>query len=206
MSWASLITGQRCSFCTKENKKKQVDIYKTSPKSHERFAQQIQDIYGNKFTFIEKYVDCKTKIKMYCNDCHSEFYAKPNHLLEGHLSCDCKSKSLGEDLIKEWLIKNKVLFEREYRIKECRNKKPLPFDFAIFDNNNLILLIEFQGRQHFEDTGWSSNKEKSLKRLKNQIINDNIKREYCKTYNIRLLEIPYWQIGVINDVLNKEVN
>ena len=41
--------------------------------------------------------------------------------------------------------------DTEFIFDDCRNTKPLPFDFSIWDNhNNLKFLIEYDGRQHFE--------------------------------------------------------
>jgi hypothetical protein len=35
---------------------------------------------------------------------------------------------------------------------------------------------------------------------------DQIKREYCKNNNIKLLEIPYWDFDKIEEILNKELS
>ena len=44
-------------------------------------------------------------------------------------------------------------------------------------------MIEYQGKQHYEDDNWNWESPKE---------NDKIKREYCLSKNIQLLEIPYW--------------
>ena len=42
-------------------------------------------------------------------------------------------------------------FKKEFRFTDCRDKLPLPFDFAILDNNKKpLLLIEYDGIQHFK--------------------------------------------------------
>lgn len=77
----------------------------------------------------------------------------------------------------------------EYSFSNLKDKKQLRFDFAIFDNNNnLIKLIEFQGKQHYEiNSFYISPKE-----------HDELKRKYCKEHNIELLEIPYWDYDKID--------
>ena len=49
-----------------------------------------------------------------------------------------------------------------------------------------------------------------MKKLsKEEVLNkcsDNIKFEYCKNNNIRLLTIPYNQISNIKDILNNSLN
>jgi hypothetical protein len=143
---------------------------------------------------------------LYCNDCKTEFEQTPAHLLEGHLGCGCMQKSIGEDLINKYLFDNKVNYKRQFRIKECRNKKPLPFDFVIFnDNNEIHCLIEFQGKQHYTNTHWSSDENESLKSFEELQINDNIKRNFCLEHNIKLIEIPYWEISKIKRILDKVI-
>lgn len=102
------------------------------------------------------------------------------------------------------MIINGISFLREYRIKNCRNKKPLPFDFALFkdiDKTNLNFLIEFQGKQHYTNTYWSNDLKKSEKEFEQRKINDNIKRKFCNKNNIKLVEIPYWDIKKIDKIL-----
>jgi very-short-patch-repair endonuclease len=72
----------------------------------------------------------------------------------------------------------------EYKFNDCRNILPLPFDFYL---KNLNLLIEYDGRQHFEAVDLFGGEEG----LKKRKINDNIKNEYCKKNRISLLRISY---------------
>lgn len=65
----------------------------------------------------------------------------------------------------------------------------LRFDFAIFDKDNqLIQLIEYDGRQHFEySNNWNQTKEDF------EILQENDKRknEYCKEKQIKLIRVNY---------------
>ena len=63
------------------------------------------------------------------------------------------------------------------------------YDFAIFKNNQLQCIIEYDGVLHFERDdyhGWNNieNWEKTKK-------NDIIKNNYCEQNNIKLIRIPY---------------
>ena len=201
-SWGDFITAKscKCKYCARE---KQTE---DSKKSNKEFINQVYKLYGNKFTILNVYTGTKNKIKLYCNDCNSTFYQAPNHLLEGHLGCNCKEKSLGESIIKKYCDEFKVRYIQQYRFKDCRNIKPLPFDFAIFEDKEYKILkgvIEFQGRQHYEYTGGfgSNDKEEAMKNFKKQQKRDNIKRKYCKEHNIYLLEIPYWNMSKIENIL-----
>ncbi|MBU3179094.1 hypothetical protein KPL47_22635 [Clostridium estertheticum] len=63
----------------------------------------------------------------------------------------------------------------EYRIIGCKNKRMLPFDCAILDHNdNLKLLIEYQGIQH----GKIVERFGGIKGLEERTKNDGIKKKY----------------------------
>jgi hypothetical protein len=59
--------------------------------------------------------------------------------------------SYGEYVIQKLLEENNICFKREYSFNDLLSPKgkKLRFDFAIFENDELQLLIEFDGRQHF---------------------------------------------------------
>jgi len=77
----------------------------------------------------------------------------------------------------------------------------LKFDFAIFNNDHLLYLIEYDGNQHFEyfyDSnykGWN-NKENFEKTRSN----DLLKNKYCFEHSIPLIRIPYDKTYDINDL------
>lgn len=73
-------------------------------------------------------------------------------------------------------------------------KDYLKFDFAIFELDNLICLIECQGEQHYNPVDHFGGEKQFLR----QQSYDNKKREYCKQHNLRLIEIPYWDFDKIN--------
>ena len=103
-------------------------------------------------------------------------------------SCGCASRSIGEENIEKLLKENNIKYAKEYTFNDLKDIYPLRFDFAIFnDSNQLIKLIEYDGRQHDLDYApWSG--EDTLKDRKRR---DEIKNEYCKKNNIHLLRIPY---------------
>lgn len=54
------------------------------------------------------------------------------------------------------------------------------------------MLIEYQGRQHFEPTIFKNMTEQNaIDNYNLSVIRDNIKKEFCAKYNIQLLEISY---------------
>lgn len=93
--------------------------------------------------------------------------------------------SNGEQIVKQWLENHNIKFEREYVFEDLYGQSNhLRFDFKI---NNKPIVIEFQGKQHFEPVAIFGGQEK----FELQRRYDNIKRAYCKEHNIKLIEIPY---------------
>ena len=81
---------------------------------------------------------------------------------------------------------------------------PLPFDFALFKDNKLIGLCEYQGEQHYEPVDFANKGiEWAEKQFERNQISDNIKRTYCKDKDIRLLEIPYWEYENAENIILK---
>lgn len=110
-------------------------------------------------------------------------------------SCGCIGNSRGEAKIAEILTQYDVPFIREYKFKDLKDKSYLRYDFAIFKNERLIGLIEYDGRQHFDTSSqWYS--EDNLKR-------DSLKTEYAKEHNIPLLRIAYTDYEKIQEIIER---
>ena len=105
----------------------------------------------------------------------------------GH-GCPICNTSKGEKRIEEYLKNNNYKYVQQYKIEECRNKNPLPFDFAVFKENKLLCLIEFQGIQHYKEIEHFG----GIEGFKYRQRNDLIKRNYCIANKIELITIPYW--------------
>ena len=59
-------------------------------------------------------------------------------------SCGC-IRSKGEMQIRQLLQENNIDFKQEFSFEDLKDILPLRFDFAIFKNELLVGLIEFQG-------------------------------------------------------------
>lgn len=121
-------------------------------------------------------------------DCGGQILVSTNHLTTGNTqSCGCLV-SKGEYIITNILNQNNISYIKQYYFEDLLSKKGvfLRFDSAVFKDNKLVGLIEFQGLQHYENIYNLSEKdwEYSLER-------DKMKREYCEKNNIKLEEISY---------------
>ena len=79
-------------------------------------------------------------------DCGNECTILGKRLFYGAtISCGCINSKANE-LMAKILTKKNIPFKRECRFEDCRDKNPLPFDFALFNNDDeLIGLIENNG-------------------------------------------------------------
>ena len=113
------------------------------------------------------------------------------------------SESSGERKIRLFLTKNKIKFKPQQKFKDCfsvvnNRKYKLPFDFFI---PNMNILIEYDGRQHFEPTKHFGGDEAFKKRL----IRDEIKNTFCEMEKLSLIRIPYTQKENIENILTKNL-
>ena len=123
-----------------------------------------------------------------CPLCNNIFYELPARVNNGHTtSCGCRVQSFGESYIGSLLDKMKIDFIPQYSFDDCKYIYILHFDFAIFDNDKLLGLVEYDGRQHFEPVNLFGGQEEFEKTK----IRDEIKNTYCKINSIPLLRIPY---------------
>ena len=119
-------------------------------------------------------------------------------------NCPICSESKGETAITLLLTRFNIKFITQKTFKECKSKNPLPFDVAIDFNDKLILLIEYDGKQHYKPIDFAGKGKihatQQLNKIKKR---DKIKNQYCRDNNIPLLRIPYWEFDNINKIVLK---
>lgn len=160
----------------------------------EDVIKDFEKIHKDRYTYNNfVYKNLQTKSYITCRE-HGDFLIRPNHHLRGNGCPKCKT-SKGENHIENICIENNLKFKRQYIDKKCKYIQALRFDFAIFYEDYLLFLIEFQGKQHYEPTIFRNmNKEKSIIAFEECVMRDNIKRKFCEENNIKLLEIKYDQL------------
>lgn len=103
------------------------------------------------------------------------------------------SQYVDENNIMTLLFQNHFIWTKQYSFENCKDKVPLPFDMAIFDEDfNLSYVIEYDGEQHFHTCGYFD--------YEKQHNHDLIKNKYCFENNIPLIRIPYDANYTINDL------
>lgn len=141
----------------------------------------------------DEYNNNRSKITIICKK-HGIFKQSVNSHLGGN-NCPKCNISKGESEISKNLNLMGVSYIYNYRFEDCRNKRPLPFDFYCPEKN---LCIEFDGKQHFYPVDHYGGKKGLVYRK----FNDNIKNEYCEDNDIKLIRIPYWEIGNIGEIIS----
>lgn len=170
----------------------------------------LKDLTGQKFgklTVLERDTDKRNKEKVYwkCQcDCGNIISVVGGQLKSGKtMSCGCLV-SKGEYYIGNILNKMGLNYKKQYTFSDLKGKnKPLRFDFAVFEEEKLRCLIEYQGRQHYEpieDFGGEEN-------FNIQKSYDEKKRHYCEENKIKLIEIPYWDFNKIDEIyISNKIN
>ena len=146
---------------------------------------EIGNRYG-KLLVLEREDSHTGKARWICQcDCGNKASVRGADLRSGRVvSCGCLS-SLGEQQILQILQNKNIPYKKEYCFVDLVSEKGghPRFDFAIFGENGLICLIEFQGIQHFQDRGDFGAIQRN--------VTDKLKKEYCLANNIPLYEIRY---------------
>ena len=141
----------------------------------------------------QEYLGWDFPLKVIC-ECGNEYTTTTTNLLYGNkIKCNkCSNiQSNIEKKVENWLNGNKIQYIKQYKFKNCRNKKPLPFDFYIRN----IGVIEVDGIGHYEPTRFRGmSLDEAKKDFEDTKTRDNIKTKYCKDNNIKLLRIPYYDI------------
>lgn len=134
-------------------------------------------------------------------DCGNMTVVELSNLKRGMTkSCGC-TKSFNEAKICEILTKNEIKHIKEFRFSETKIKN-FRFDFAIFSNEKLIGLIEFDGEHHYRPVKYGGcTVEEAIKQHKQQQIRDKQKNDFCQKNSIPLLRIPYWEEKEIELIL-----
>lgn len=151
---------------------------------------------------MENRKDYDTRAYWRCKcDCGNFTTVSANYLIQGHTnSCGC-IHSIGEEKIGKILTESQISFQKEYSFSDLLgNKKPLRFDFAIFDEGKIKYLIEYQGEQHFHPIEFFGGVEQFI----TQQAYDNQKKKYCEDNNIPLVLISYLDLKKVDINMIKE--
>lgn len=177
--------GSRCPSCFGNEKKDTED-----------FKREVFELVGTEYEVLSDYENSHKKIEMKHIDCSHIYQVTPDKFLGGRRCPNCKV-SKGEDAIRKYLLLAGYTFAREVKFEGCKYKRELPFDFAVYKNNKVLALIEFDGEQHFKTKEFFGGSQgHTLTKLR-----DKIKDEFCSQNNIPLIRIPYYELENVPSIL-----
>lgn len=174
----SILQGHGCPMCASEKASKKLR------KTHEQYEEDIK-IANPNIVAVGMYVDANTPILHRCLIDGNEWYISPSNVLSGY-GCPQCNESKGERVIRQWLEKHNIDYEFQKRFQDCRDKKPLPFDFYLPEYN---AVIEYNGSQHYIASDYFGGDD-ALAYTKRH---DKIKEDYCTQNDIGFLCIPYFR-------------
>lgn len=181
--------GRRCPHC-----------FGNFKKTTEQFKKEVYDLVGEEYTVVGEYDTARKPITIKHELCEREWDIVPYAFKAGNRCPNCSS-SKGEVKVRECLEKMGIGYTEQYYFNDLKKIEYLLFDFAIFKDNVLIGLIEYDGEQHFKPIDYFG----GIDKFNSQKENDEMKNSYCKRNNIPLIRIPYWDYEDIEDILDSEI-
>jgi hypothetical protein len=192
-NWVNIFKGTLCNYCNNTYIGKCNNLLYRYPDI------SLEWDYEKNYPKRPEDISPHTSVKYWwkCEDCGCSY------LMAGSKKCGneprgcpvCNESNM-EKRIRKTLSKNKINFISQKRFDDCRDISSLPFDFYLPDYN---LACEAQGLQHTVIVPHFGGEEGFIKRQ----YHDQIKRDYCKNNNIRLLEISYLDYKNIEKILEE---
>lgn len=169
-------------------------------KTTEYFKNELNDKFPGEFEVLEEYKNARTPIKIKRNKCGHVHNISPDNLLRGKGCPKCGIKqSKYMNTVEDYLTEKNIKYVKEKVFDDCRNIRPLPFDYYIEDLN---VCIEVDGEFHYETNSVYSNDIESYHLIHKR---DSIKNEYCKNNNIKLIRLPYYEFKNFEKILDFEL-
>lgn len=162
------------------------------------FFDKVDKLVGEEYVFEGKYVNSIEKMWVTHNKegCGFRYKVSPFKFIQGRRCPQC-ARSKGELILKNYFLGCEIPFLEEVKFEDLKKVRHLRFDFMVESVTGELILIEFDGEQHYKEKETWGGKE-ALEEVKE---NDRIKDEYCKNNNIPLVRIPYWELSTIEKVI-----
>jgi hypothetical protein len=169
--------------------------YRSYRKTTQEFRDEVAALVGDEYIVAGEYQTKKIKIGMLHRNCGKTFEMRPNDFLSNGNRCPhCATlphDSKGVVAVREYLTSTGLAFVEEARFDGLRYKNPLRFDFCVVnpEDNSALVLIEFDGKQHFQQT-FRSRTQHTLQKKR-----DAIKDEFAERHQIPFVRISYRDLG-----------
>lgn len=154
------------------------------------------DQWGSEYDVLSKDYNYNrsVKIKVKHNVCGFIYDVNVHNFTRGHGCPRCKSSS-GERLVRQFLEKEKIVFQEQYRFKNSVISH-LSFDFYL-EVGDEKKVIEYNGIQHYQPVDFFGGDEAFVL----QQDRDQQKIAFCQKNNIELITIPYYDTSILSNEL-----
>jgi len=157
---SSISNGQWCPYCSNPPKKLCSDK-KCQQCLNKSFANNPQSKFWSDKNILsprDVFKSSSKRIIFNCDKCDNEFESQLSNISRGRWCPYCKKKT--ELKLFNWLKEQNFIAKTQAKFEWCKNERCLPYDFLI---ENLKLLIELDGPQHFEQvSNWKDPLETQL--------------------------------------------
>ena len=161
---------------------------KTCGCSDKNYDKIVGNQYGD--LTVEKEIEPQGTHRRFLCKCSCGNYTEVlgTHLVRGTTQSCGHISSRGEQKIAKMLQAFNIDYQTQITFEDLKSPKngSLRFDFGIYKDGKIEYLIEYQGIQHFENT-FNFDEEDFQYRKEC----DHIKKQYCVTHKIPLIEINY---------------
>ena len=170
---ANFLSGHGCPYCSGKAKK-----------TDDQFQQEVYDLVGDEYTFLDTYINSKVKLRVKHNKCGRIYEVTPTDFFNKHSRCPYCNSPKGETLITKILDTLNIKYESQETFDDLKDIQPLSYDFYVPSQN---ILIEYQGIQHYEPIDYFGGDHA----FKLQQKHDKMKLDYAKTHHYNLITVPY---------------
>lgn len=162
------------------------------------YLKRVKEINPN-LKILSKYKGANKSITYKCPNCKGRGKLMAHTLYRKEI-IDCQqcsdNVSYGERITKGFLEELGFKFKTQHVFENLAYKSSLRFDFYL---PNEDVCIEYQGRQHYEPIDYFGGERTYLEQVKR----DELKRKFCKSNGIKLIEIPYYEKDIKGFLLNE---
>lgn len=190
MKIGNFLAGKRCPECARD---KLSEKFRKSPEQVEVEVIELGGRIYNPNEYVNQY---EKNLRIACPICGQTFTTSLMLFTQhgGQLCQECSNnESYGARKVRKYLEDHNIEYDPEHWFPDCRDMRPLPFDFYLVDKNT---IIEFDGAQHYA---------KDKPEYQKIHAHDEIKNKYCNDNGIKLIRIPYWRINKIEEILDNEL-
>ena len=126
-------------------------------------------------------------------ECGNKSEVTTNALTSGNtMSCGCMKSGLEVNVLRYLNDKNYIqdvdfIYQVKFEGLKGDGGRELSYNFGLLEDRKIVMLLECQGRQHYEALDYFGGEEQ----FEIQKRNDKKKRNYAKANGIPLIEIPY---------------